>query len=295
MGSHQHEVGPKEKEGRAEGVEIQKGTRGKINRLVLLQKLEKSIIGKQMLKVLDVKSIAEILEDEELLTMAICRSGMVEPGEFEDALMFLVIASKESPGLVREYLSDPHFDKSLRERLIGEMGWNASELQAKTTEKAKGQAKAKRESKKAPKERLENLAAAKKLEKTEVFNEVLRLVEADSIEGLLRDSEKLNTAISRLEWDHDNVEPQHFGAFVLLAAERSPKLVFDFFAENRYAEIRHEDSKKAVVKLLVGKGFPATIEMFEPPVEHTEPSEGRKAKFFKEMSDLGQRKPKAKK
>ncbi len=88
-----------------------------------------------------------------------------------------------------------------------------------------------------------------------------------SLEDVFSNPKSLGMAINRLEWDHDNVDPRHFGAFVLMAAERNPKLVFDYFSDGRYAEIRDPEAKKAVMQLLIEKGYPATQEMFEAPEE----------------------------
>lgn len=86
-----------------------------------------------------------------------------------------------------------------------------------------------------------------------------------SLEDIFFNPKSLRMVINRLEWDHDNVDPRHFGAFVLMAAERNPKLVFDYFSDTPYAEIRDPEAKKAVMKLLIEKGYPATREMFEAP------------------------------
>ena len=91
-----------------------------------------------------------------------------------------------------------------------------------------------------------------------------------SLEDIFSNPKSLGMVINRLEWDHDNVDPSHFGAFVLMAAERNPKLVFDYFSNRPYAEIRDPEAKKAVMKLLTKKGYPATQEMFEAPEETPE-------------------------
>lgn len=293
-------------------------TREKVKGLVQLGKFEKSEIGQEILA--SFGSVAEMLESEDSLNPVLGMLAVVSDDTNREAiLVFLKAASKKFPEVMRECVRDPDFDGRLRDRLIEEMGWKASELTVKTLKSAESQSSAeKQKPKKGPKKGAENHESlANELEKTEVFREVSELLECDgmmedlrkryqaidwdkfmvmddysvkgiesyvkknkltlnrplkieSVDGVVADPKMFELAVRRLEWDHENVDPRHFGVFILMATEKNPRSVFNYFSSFRYAELRDPYFKKAVVDLLVQKGYPATEKMFEPPAENPE-------------------------
>ncbi len=92
------------------------------------------------------------------------------------------------------------------------------------------------------------------------------------------DSERLERVLLDLGADHNGVDPRHFCAFALLAAEINPQFVFNYFLSKPLAEIKDVDSKKALVQLLKAKGLPATDKIFEPVelVDGVDPYEVKK-------------------
>lgn len=97
---------------------------------------------------------------------------------------------------------------------------------------------------------------------------------ANAFEALMSDPKGLESLFDKLGYVYGDVDPRHFGAFVMMVAETNPKFVFDYYTNHPFAEVRDVASKEAAVRLLKAKGFPATEKLFEPPAEDSNPSEG---------------------
>lgn len=287
---------------------LAKETRGKMKGLASLEKFEKSEIGHEIMAVFG--SVSEILESEGSIYPVFEMLATVSDGAGrEAALVFLKAAAKKFPELIRDGIQDPGFDRELRERLIGEMGWDEAELPISAVVPAKPRPLSEKG------EMSDYPALVAELVETPAYRAVLDGIDADeivdslkrsnpaidwdgvvlkmevfsvesimaylgekkikftrpkpnSIESIVSDPNKLEKAFDKLGNIYGDVDPRHFGAFALMVADKNPKFVFDYYTKNTFAQVRDPDSKKALVKLLVEKGYPAKESLFEePPAE----------------------------
>ena len=300
-------VVPKKRNTESPTARVAKGTRERIEAIGLREQFEESDIGQEMLTSFgSLDEILDSEDSLNMVTSTINTDA--EGEEFDAILAFFILAAQKNPDYIKGHIAISDFNRKLASAICAKMKWDIKELTKPKSESAVKPAKHKKSveianSPEALVARLEKtevfkndvinlitcdaiIAAADfpidwddaidKMPAYTVENVMAFLAKNGkrlkqptiSLEDILSNPTYLEKVINRLEWDHDNVDPRHFGAFVLMAAKRNPKLVFDYFSDHTYAEVRDPESKKAIVELLKQSGFPqASAKIFELPPE----------------------------
>ena len=252
-----------------------------------LRGFEENTVGKGILLIYKLASIAEVFEDENTFNAVISELNAVQeeidPMHFR---AFLIMAVEKYPKIISDNLKNsPTF-----------------QIKNSGTLKIVLQLLSEKDCKLLP-ELPEELSFEAR--KKAFYENVLSETGLETIDEIFNDEEALLTAIRGMEscryecrfnksdmLDVERVERE----FLQIAIEKQPELVYGYYKEFRYAVIDNPETLEIVLRLFKNKGYDVSPEMFKEPTEAIEPEFSTKPELPEEkisperqlLTELGQ-------